>query len=83
MEGKSMEMKTEPDNVGRSGVVPLVSTLGSEAKFLVTRKGLDDWIAQLYGYTVNDIPSVQPENMPRTAYLQLRKYVKKENTFMH
>ena len=31
-----------------------------EDKFVPTQQGLDDWMAQLYGYNIGNIPSTKP-----------------------
>jgi hypothetical protein len=31
---------------------------------IVTKRALDDWIAQLYGFTCDTIPKVRPTHMP-------------------
>jgi len=46
-------------------------------KVVVTEKYLDDWIAQLYGLTIDDVPRIKPREVPDHVYGQLRKYVKR------
>jgi len=56
-----------------AGRTPL--QLNSDEKIIVTERGLDDWIAQLYGFTVDTIPRLRPVGMPEPVYSHLRKYV--------
>ena len=46
-------------------------------KLYPTSKGLDDWMAQLYGLDLNDMPSCKPKHMSSDAFDRLKKYIKK------
>ena len=45
-------------------------------KLVVTQKGLDSWIAQTHGYTLDKIPITRPDNLDSTTYDSLKKYIK-------
>ena len=48
-------------------------------KVIVTAKALDDWFAQLYGYSVTSIPEKKPRQMPQHIWYQLKKYSKRSS----
>ena len=46
----------------------------------VTEKGLDQWLASLYGLNVDNFPGRKPDGMPKALFHELfAKYLKNEN----
>jgi len=45
-------------------------------KVVVSEEALDDWIAQMYGFSIDNIPGLKPNGMPQEAYDMLKKYKK-------
>ena len=42
-------------------------------KVVVTQQGIDDWKIQLYGYRLDSVPKVKPDNMPEHVYDEFKK----------
>ena len=40
---------------------------------------MNDWLAQLYGCSLNNIPSVKPKTMPNYLYMALCKYANQDD----